>query len=329
MKFKIGMLGYGAIAEKFHEPGIKASSHAELAGLYDKNYERCRKFAEAGTATRCYKSYDDMLSDSRIDGVLIVTPNILHCSQVIAAAKAGKHVLCEKPMALNMEEAHLMVKECEKAGVTFMVAHHLRFKACNERAAGLVRKGVMGRVSTARAIWSFNIPEGRLEDGWREKKKMSGGGQIMNVNSHCIDLLVYIFGKPARVSAFLQAEKGAEIENGSVVMMEFAGGVLGVAQGSYREKGTSNNLEISGSEISLVVEGACSADRHGSLRRMPTGETEKADMDFSPYTAEVDHFAMAAKGNFEPVSSGRKILDTMETVMAAYRSAETGMHVNL
>ncbi len=329
MKLTIGIVGYGTLAEKFHEPSIKASTLVELVGVYDKNYERCRKFDEMKGPIRCYTSYQDMLDDSRIDAVLIATPNAMHCSQVIAAARAGKHVLCEKPMALNMEEAIVMVEACEKAGVTFMVAHDLRYKACNIKAAEVVKKGQLGRVSTAWVRWSFSIPEGRLEDGWREKKQLSGGGQAMNVNSHCIDLLVYIFGKPIKVSAFLQVEQGEEVENGSVVMMEFPGGVLGIAQGSYRESGVSNDLEISASRCSLIVEQACSSDTQGVLRYYPSGTVEKCESLKGPYTLEVDHFAKAVMEKFEPVSSGRKTLDTMQVLMATYRSAETGQHINL
>ena len=328
MKLKIGIVGYGAIAEKFHQPGIKASNYAEISGVYDKNKDRCSKLASVEPDVKCYKSYEEMLSDSRIEAVLLATPNNFHCSNVISAAEAGKHILCEKPMALNMVESRLMVDMCDKAGVTFMVAHHLRFKACNIRTAEVISEGKLGRISSARAIWSFNIPGGLLSDGWRENKNMSGGGQIMNVNSHCIDLLVYLFGKPQRVTAFLQTEKGSVVESGSIVMIEFDNGILGIAQGSYREKGSSNNLEILGSESTVIVEGACSAGKDGELKYFPSGVCEKVETDVSPYTKEVDHFARSIKEKFEPISSGRKILDTMMVIDAAYLSAQTGKHIS-
>ncbi|MCK9265532.1 Gfo/Idh/MocA family oxidoreductase [bacterium] len=328
MKLKIGIVGYGAIAEKFHQPGIKASNYAEISGVYDKNKDRCGKLASVEPDVKCYKSYEEMLSDSRIEAVLLATPNNLHCSNVISAAEAGKHILCEKPMALNMVESRLMVDMCDKAGVTFMVAHHLRFKACNIRTAEVISEGKLGRISSARAIWSFNIPGGLLSDGWRENKNMSGGGQIMNVNSHCIDLLVYLFGKPQRVTAFLQTEKGSVVESGSIVMIEFDNGILGIAQGSYREKGSSNNLEILGSESTVIVKGACSAGKDGELKYFPSGVCEKAETDVSPYTKEVDHFVRAIREKFEPISSGRKILDTMMVIDAAYLSAQTGKHIS-
>ena len=329
MKLKLGMVGYGAIAEKFQEPGIRSSRLVELAGIYDKNFERIRKFDSAGSGTRCYGTYEEMLSDKSIDAISVATPNKLHCPQVVAAARAGKHVICEKPIALSVEEARLMVEECSKAGVTFMVAHHLRYKECNIRALEAVKKGVLGRVASARARWSFSIPDGKLEDGWRENREISGGGQIMNVNSHCIDLLVYIFGRPLKVSAFIQAGQDSGVEDGSYVMMEFPGGILATSQGSYREQGVANILDISGSGLSLQVEGACSSDGRGRLIYLPSGKTEECDMKESPYCAEFEHFARCVMEKSEPVSSGRRILDTMAVLEAAYASAATGKHINL
>lgn len=329
MKLKIGLAGHGAIARHCLVPAMHACRYAELAGVCGRDAERCRRFAGEAGIPAWYADYEEMLADGEIDGVLLATPNYLHYPQVIAAAEAGKHVLCEKPMALNMKEALQMVDACESAGVVFMVGHHLRYKSCNIRAAEMVKNGDLGRVSTALAKWSFNIPGGRLEDAWRNKPELSGGGQLMNVNAHCLDLLAYLFGKAVKVSAFLQRENDAEVEEGSTVIAEFTGGITAIARGSYREHGVSNSLEIAGSASSLLVEGACSAGRHGTLRLMPSGDVEKAEFDESPYAVEVDHFARAVSENFEPASSGRRTLDTMELIMAAYLSAETGEHIDL
>jgi len=329
MKLKIGMVGCGMIGRYHYAPDMRFARYAELAGICGESRAEALSFAEEMGIPKSYGTYEEMLGDRTIDAVIIATPNYLHCPYVISAAAAGKHVLCEKPMALDMEEAQRMVEACEKAGVVFMVAHHLRHKACNVKAAEMVKKGDIGRVATARVRWSFNHTGGEPETGWRTKKQLSGGGQIMNVNSHCVDLLVYILGKPVRVSAFIQEEENLEVENGSVIMIEFENGVIGIAEGSDREETEPSNLEIFGGGCSLIIEKACSTDKYGGLRRLPSGDFEKAEFDRSPYTLEVDHFAKAVIEKFEPISSGRKTLETMKVLMAAYESAETGKHICL
>lgn len=329
MKIRIGMAGYGLVGRYHFVPALRNSRYAELIGVCGSNVERCRKFAEEMGIHRCYKNYEEMLADSSIDAVLIATPNYLHCPQVISAAEAGKHILCEKPMAINMKEAYHMVEVCDKAGVIFMVAHHLRYKACNMKVKEMMSNGDMGRISTVRVRWSFNHTNAEPDKGWRMKKELAGGGQILNVNSHCVDLLIYLLGEPLKVSAFIQKEAGDEVEEGSVIVIEFADGIIGIAQGSYREETVPNNLEMFGSRCSLIVEGACSTDRHGSIRNLTTGDYEKVEFDESPYTVEIDHFAKAIMERFEPVSSGRKTLDTMRVLMASYQSAETGKHIYL
>ena len=151
----------------------------------------------------------------------------------------------------------------------------------------------------------------------------------MNVNSHCIDLLCYLFGPAKKVSSFIQKNVYEEIEDVSIVMIEFENGVIATAQGSYTEEKTGNNLEIFGSKDSLIISGACSTDNDASMRILPDEKTEMAENQLSPYAVEVDHFAEAVQGKFEPVSNGRETLKTMEIIAAAYLSAESGKHVEL
>ena len=207
MKLKIGMAGYGMVSRYHFVPALQTSRCAELVGVCGTDVDRCRKFAEEMGIPKYYKNYEEMIADSSIDAVLIATPNYLHCPQVVSAAAAGKHILCEKPMAINMEEAYRMVEVCDKAGVVLMVAHHLRYKACNIKIAEMIKRRDTGRISTARVRWSFNLTKAEPRKDWRTKKELAGGGQILNVNSHCVDLLVYLFGRPLKVSSFIQGSR--------------------------------------------------------------------------------------------------------------------------
>lgn len=151
----------------------------------------------------------------------------------------------------------------------------------------------------------------------------------MNLNSHCVDLLAYLFGPAKKVSSFMRYDVYTEIEDISVVMIEFENGVLGVAEGGYNEETVNNNLEIFGSKASLIVEKACSTDNRGVLRRIPGGEATEIDSEVTPYTEEVDHFAKAIREGFAPDSSGANVLETMRIITAAYESVQTGKHVRI
>jgi len=324
MKLKIGMAGCGMIARCHYVPDIKICRWAKLVGVCGKGPEEAQSFAEEMGLPRWYKNFETMVTDDSIDAVIVGTPNHLHFPQVLAAAAAGKHVLCEKPMALNMAQAEEMTRVCRAAGVVFMVAHHLRYKACNETTKKMVDTGELGDVSTAHIQWSFNSSQSVPNKDWHTDPSLSGGGQIMDVGSHCVDLLTYLFGPARRVSAFTRSKLYQTVEDTSVITIQFQNGVLATAEGSYVEAGTENSLEIFGNRSSLIVTGACSTDRYGSLRKLPGGERLKVESGISGYTAEVDHFARAVLDRFEPISSGEKVLETMRILTAAYTSAESG-----
>jgi len=328
-KVKIGLAGCGLIGRHHFLPGIRRSAYAECIGVSTSTEAKARALALEMGIPKWYPDFESMLEDSDIEAVVIATPNFLHHQQVIAAAGACKHVLCEKPMALDMVESLGMVDACKKSKVTFMVAHHLRYKACNQRVKEILDSGELGKVSTCHIQWSFNNTNGIRCNDWHTDKKLSGGGQLMNVSSHCVDLLVYLLGSAKKVSAFMSLNENAEVEDVSIVMIEFTNGVLAVAEGSYSEEGTENNLEVFGNRASLVVKNACSIDNRGSLQVLPEGEIIDFSQDVTPYTAEIDYFCSAIKEGFEPVSSGRRVLETMRILMAAYKSVETGRHIDI
>ena len=326
-KIKIGMAGCGLIGKYHYVPGIRKSQYAELIGVVASKEANARKFAQEMNIPKWYSDYKSMLKDPDIDAVIIGTPNYLHYQQVISAAKANKHILCEKPMTTDMKKAYQMVEVCEKFGVKFMVAHHLRYKVCNQKVKQILENNKLGKISTVRIQWSFNLKNWKKDKSWRINKKLSGGGQVMNVNSHCVDLLIYFFGPVKKVSAFMREDMYKEVEDVSMIMIEFKNGILAVAQGSYSEEGTKNNLEIFGNKSSLIVENACSVDNNGLLRKIPDNKVYKFKTDISPYTTEIDHFSLAVCKGFHLISSGRNALETMRVLMSAYKSAKKGEHI--
>ena len=320
------MAGCGLIGKHHYVPAIRNSKNAELLGIAASAEKKAAEFAKEMNIPNAYPDFDEMLKDPLIEAVIVGTPNYLHYQQVIDAANAGKHVLCEKPMAMNLTQSLEMVKACEEHNVTLMVAHHLRFKKCTQEVRNILAKGELGRISTCRAQWSFNGPRDTMNKNWHDRKDLSGGGQAMNVNSHCVDLLVYLFGPPNKVSAMMAQDASCEIEHTSVITIEFKSGVIGIAHGSNHEDGSENNLEIFGSAGGLIVQGACSTDNHAIMKRTTSHEIIDLNSDETPYMKEIEHFCSAIREEYEPISSGRRVLDTMRILMAAYESAQNGKH---
>jgi predicted dehydrogenase len=329
MKLKMGIVGCGLIARYHYAPSFSACEYAELVGVCGVSMEESQAFADDFDTPTAYDSYEKMPEDDELDAVIVAVPNHLHYSFVCKAARAGKHVLCEKPMALTMQEAQKMVDICQKYGVVFMVAHHLRYKTANRKAKELIDSGSIGKISSARAKWSFNNPNAGSDVDWHDDPKLSGGGQMMNVNSHCLDLLVYMFGPIQEVSAFLRKQPGRKVENGSMVMIRFANDVLAMADGSHHEECPGNKLEIFGDKGNLCISNACSTDNEAEITIMPNAQVLELPSEPTPYSQEVDHFAWSIQNNAEPISSGKQVLETMRLLMAAYESAETGRHIVL
>ena len=328
-KLKIGLVGHGLVFRSFLISGIRNTELVEIAAVCGRNESKVRLFAGEMCIPKWYTNYEAMLKDKEIDAVLIGTPNFLHYSQVLSAADAGKHILCEKPMALNMTEAEKMVNVCDKKGITFMIAHHLRYKACNQRIKKILNEQKLGKISSCRVQWSFNRTASNRKKDWHTVKNLSGGGQFVNVNSHCIDLLVYLFGSANKVSAFMHYEKNKELEDGGIVLIEFANNILTIAEGFYNEKSTQNNLEIFGNNESIIVQNACTTDKHGIIKLLSENRLVTDIKEVNPYTSEIEHFVRCIAGNKEPLSSGRNVLKTMHILMAAYQSAEIGKHIEL
>lgn len=326
-KLKIGLVGCGLIGRHQYVPGIKNSKNAELIGVTASSLQNAEKFASEMQIPKTYSNFHHMIADPEIEAVIIATPNHLHYQQVLDAASAGKHILCEKPMALNLSQAKEMVENCKKNSVTFMIAQHLRYKEVNQKVKDILESSQLGKVSTASIQWSFG--DGSLQAGtWQSKKELAGGGQIINVNSHCLDLLVYLFGKADKVSAFTSTDNHCEVEDVSVITIEFANGVLATARGSYREAATLNDLEICGNQQSLLIKGACSVSNRGSIIELSTNKETLFNLENSPYTIEVDHFCESVQSKAESVSSGENNLETMWIIMAAYESAVIGKHIS-
>ena len=199
-KLKIGIVGAGNIACSAHLPAYQECENAYPAAIADIDYERAKSAAEKFNIPRAYSSVEEMLADADIDAVDICTWNNAHAPVCIAAAEAGKHVLCEKPMAMSLADALAMEKAVKASGVTFMLAVPGRFGYENMYLREMYERGEFGDIYYAK---TSTVRRRGTPTGWFTDKKTSGGGPVIDIGVHGIDAAWYIMGcpKPVSVSA--------------------------------------------------------------------------------------------------------------------------------
>ncbi len=199
-KIKLCIVGAGNIAQSAHLPVYQQRDDVEITGIADLNLERAQEAAKKFGIPKAFSSVEEMLENVECDYVDICVWNRSHASVAISAARAGKHILCEKPMALNLEHALEMKKEIEKAGVTFMLAVPTRYSGEAQLLREMVDAGKLGEIYYAKTAYTRRRG---TPIGWFTDTSKSGGGPVIDIGVHCIDRTWFLMGcpKPVRVSA--------------------------------------------------------------------------------------------------------------------------------
>jgi len=238
------VVGIGDISTRRVIPAIREEPRSTLYGVVSRDKTRGQGFAD-----RVWNNLEDALSDPKIDAVYVATPVALHAPQTIAALTAGKHVLCEKPVAMNYAEASKMVRVARETGKTLGVAYYRRMYPKVQRAMKLMEQGAIGKPVLAEANHHSALPaEGNFR-AWLLDPKLAGGGPLFDVASHRIDLFNYLFGKPARVKAQLSnAVLQMPVEDNATVLIEYESGVRGIVDVRWHSKITRDQFRIVGTD---------------------------------------------------------------------------------
>lgn len=261
-KLRVGIIGCGGITLQNHLPGLAMCPEVEVAALCDTD-EACLERARKQTGIKLTATqYTEITRREDIDAVIIATPNLLHPPIAHAAIAAGKHVLCEKPLALNAQDANQMADAAEKAGVCNMTAFTYRFVPAMRYLHDLVKRGDLGQ--------PYHFRSCRLQDwgsrnlGWRQVKKLAGSGELGDMLSHRIDFAHFLVGKIARLVAQLKllvpVRQGqpSDLEDWVAILAEFENGASGVLESSKLASGRNeswrslDSVEINGTERSFV-----------------------------------------------------------------------------
>lgn len=343
-KIKWGVIGSGGIAKRRTIPeGIVPAENAELVAVYDVNAEVNSAVAKQFNA-RAAGNIEELLK-SDIDAVYVASPANMHFEHVLACAKAVKHVLCEKPLGMSVAEAKKMISTCRDANVLLGVGLMMRFNTQHIEAKKMISKGMLGTPVYARAQLSCWYPP--IEGAWRQDPSKGGGGSLMDMGSHCLDLLEMFFGKAKQVCCFTSNNvHDYKSEDSAVVSVLFENGAIGTVDTYFciPDESSKNILEIYGSQGSILARGTIGQGPSGEMtaylqNRSAEYNAEQSrsignGMTVSPepvntYRAEIEEFCSAILENREPLNSYVHGLRSQELIEACYKSARTGKIIHL
>jgi predicted dehydrogenase len=331
---RIGIIGTGGIADT-HRIGYQAA-HAEVVALCDVNATALADRQKQWEVDDGYTDYNELLKDPTIDAVSICTPNSSHHPITVAAAAAGKHVLCEKPVSLDLAQAQEMIDACATAGVVFQVGHHMRSWAAASQAKTMIDRGDIGAVTYARFRQAHDWGGAGEVRGAFSSKALSGGGTLLDNGCHLFDLARALCGDVRDVFSRIATLKfGVEVEDTASSSLGFASGALGQVEVAWTGTGWQEAFWIFGTEGSIEVDnrGAGSnvlIHRFRSAGSRSWGDTDVASYDLvgpGAHTRHVANFLAAINGERDVVCTGTDGLEAVRLVLASYQSAESGTPV--
>jgi predicted dehydrogenase len=324
----LGRFGAGQLLRSLPECKL-AYPAALVSGHPDKAADLARKYGVKENAIYNYENFDKIADDKNVDVVYVVLPNSMHHEFTIRAARAGKHVICEKPMAVNVKECEEMIAACKAAQRKLMIGYRLRYEPYHMKAIEMCQSGKYGTLRMIESVHSFNIGPNE----WRTDKKLAGGGPVYDLGVYCINAARYLSGlEPAHVSAMTYQpaddERFKTTEAQMVFNMKFKTGLLAYCSTSYAHHG-ANRYHVSTDKAQLTMNPAFS---YGGLKLNVRGRDLPEDGDINlpqinQFCAEMDHFAECVRDNKEPRTPGEEGLADLKVIEALYKSAESGQTV--
>lgn len=277
-----GILGCGDVANYKGGPPLYTVEDSELVAVMRRDRAKAQVFAERHGAKWAYSDVDALLADNEVNAVYIATPPYLHCEHTIRAAQAGKHILCEKPMALTVEECQRMIDACRQAGVTLMIAYYRTFYPNIMRMKALMAEGAIGDVVLARINHTgFYEPSQHDSSSWRVNPEISGGGVLMDLGSHRIDLLQYLMGDIVSARGYAETvHLDIDVDDSAVFTLRFASGAHAVANINWNVGFSVDDVEVYGTEGCL----RCSPLNSGNLTLEKAGNRFELDRVPLPHT---------------------------------------------
>jgi 1,5-anhydro-D-fructose reductase (1,5-anhydro-D-mannitol-forming) len=331
MTVRWGLIGASTIAREWMIDAFRSQPDGAVTAVMSSSGERARTYAAQAGIPRAYDSLDALLADPEVDAVYVSTTNELHRDQTVAAAKAGKHVLCEKPLALSLDDARAMRRACAEAGVVMGTNHHLRNAGTHRAMRRAIEEGRIGRPLAARVFHAVFLPP-HLQ-GWRLTSPGAGGGVVLDIAVHDADTLRYVLAdEPVSVTAATQSSgmASAGLADGSMTIATFASGLIAQTHEAFTARFASTGFEVHGTEGSLIGRDCMSQRPVGSVTLRTAAGEEELEIDRENlYVRAVRAFHAAIRGEGAPAATADDGVASLAYGLAVLESAETGRTVTV
>lgn len=335
-----GVIGAGGIADRRTIPeGIMPAENARLVAVSDADPVRGAAVGQKYGA-KVYPDLDQLLADPEVEALYIATPNFLHKEHTLRAAAAGKHVLCEKPLGLSLDQAREMAKACKAAGVKLGAGFMMRFNPYHQHFKNLVDQGTLGTIVFARAQLTCWYPP--IPGAWRQDPKCSGGGALMDLTVHCVDLLEMILGPAGEVMSYVeQRVHDYPCDDTNALLIKFQNGTFGFVDCAFNipDEASENVLELQGTKGCIkarmtigqgpsgIVQVCSLEDAGGYNAAQARSGGSYQPLELEPkntYRAEIEAFSRAVVENTQPPVGAEAGVRSMQVVEAVIRASKTG-----
>lgn len=340
--YNIGIIGCGKIAQVRHIPEYTDNKNATIAAYYDLNTQRAQELANH-YGGKVYPSYEEILADPEIDAVSVCTANSSHAQITIEALKAGKHVLCEKPMATTLEDCEEMVQAAKQSGKFLMIGQNQRLTKAHARAKQLLNEGIIGDVITFRTTFGHGGPETwSIDSGkntWFFDKNKAAMGAMADLGIHKTDLIQFLLGQTvtettAKIATLDKKDANGNligVDDNAVCIYKMSGGALGTMTASWTYYGEEDNSTIlygtkgmmriyDDPVYSITVTTASGENIYYQIDKIQTNDNQTK-------SGVIDEFVDCLVNNKAPVISGESVLTAMRAVFASIQSSQTGRTV--
>lgn len=326
---KVAVIGTGTMGST-HAKAYRAMPNVELTAVVDSRMKNAEALAGLG-GTQAFASLETMLASVAVDVVDVCVPTPFHRVYVERAAAAGKHVICEKPLARTVEDGEAMIQACRDAGVKLFVAHVVRFFPEYRRAFDIVQSGGLGDVGTVRTVRGGAFPN--AWNDWYANFQWSGG-VLLDLMIHDIDFLRWCFGDVERV--FSKAQYGREFRHTdhALLSIRFRNGVIGHVEGSWAwPSGFRTSYEFAGTAGLLTYDSEEATPIRSVFKSTTEGaagvSVPESPLSKSPYAVELEHFIRCLETGEEPLVTAEDALAALRISLAGIESAKTGLPVQL
>jgi predicted dehydrogenase len=320
------IIGLGRIAAIFMS-GVRASTNSKVTALVSGHRDKALRIAAdygvPESSIYSYEDFDKIVANKAVDAVYVALPNSMHAEYAIRAAKAGKHVICEKPMAISVAECERMIAACKSAGVKLMIAYRCHYETTNLKAVSLIRSGAIGQLQAIETAFGFNERAGE----WRLDKKLSGGGPLVDVGIYSLNAARYLTGEePVSFAAFTSNidhdGRFTSVEENLSWTMKFPSGIVASCATTYGGQ-MVGFFKVHGADGWIDANPAFNYDGL-HLRAEYSGTViDEPNPARNPYqfTTQAEHFSNCIQNNLEPKTPGEEGLRDMRYIAEIYRAA--------